>query len=675
MNSQRWTLALALLVAIGALVWVFSGPAEGDGDAFARTETEQSEEAAPEASAPVAPLADDEREAVTAPPAGDVTEVAPPVERVVVPDPRADGVPTRRVDGAVVVSDSARVEHFTESGTGTALVWIGNTGTLEKLAIEDGRWFLDVPLEARLGFQDFVLGGRTAKLGAESAPREITEHGRVTVNARWVDAAVLRVLAADTGLELDGVEVREIENDVAYPDLPRSPGATGQVLFAAAASPVELPTTRRPFQPAKAVLRVRAPGYAWGAITVDLLAGGQHEIVLERAGGLDVTLVGDASGSTLRVEVPYEEWIRRTPVFARVDDATRQLLLENASGQRGPLIHEQALGDEREVAIDSIPPGDYDVRVEFGAATAEPILLGRARALVPEGGRGSAAVTIEAPPEVVLVPLRGEVVVPPEWGLGAGFILNLELLDEPAPGRSAHSHPDVRFPADANGVYPFDAGEVEPGRYVAFVHFLTLAVEIEVGPEGATDARIEFPPPARVRIEARDADGATGLDAGVAAIDWHSTSVGGAVGNTIAQAVIDPETGLFEFFAPPGTIEVEPVGVAWESEPQRFDVVAGVNLFTLDVRRGLGFRIVLMDGETLVPMGTFAAFVQAVRVDADGTSTGTYVTARGTEFSVAAPGRYAVQVPDIAGYRPLAVQEIQVDEGEFVERVVQLVRE
>ncbi|QDU83156.1 hypothetical protein Pla163_02530 [Planctomycetes bacterium Pla163] len=674
MNSQRWTLALALLVAIGALVWVFSGPAEGDGDAFARTETEQSEEAAPEASAPVAPLADDEREAVTAPPTDDVADVAPPVEHVVVPDPRADGVPTRRVDGTVVVSDSAGVEHFTESGTGAAMVWIGNTGTLEKLAIEDGRWFLDVPLEARLGFQDFVLGGRTARLDAE-APRAIPDHGRVTVNARWVDAAVLRVLAVDTGLELEGVEVREIENDVAYPDLPRSPGASGEVLFAAAASPVELPTTRRPFQPAKAVLRVRAPGYAWGAITVDLLAGGQHDIVLERAGGLDVALVGDASGATLRVEVPYEEWIRGTPVFARVDDATRQLLLENANGQRGPLIREQALGDEREIAIDSIPPGDYDVRVEFGAATAEPVLLGLARALVPEGGRGSVAVTIEPPPEVVLVPLRGEVVVPPEWGLGAGFILNLELLDEPAPGRSAHSHPDVRFPADANGVYPFDAGAVEPGRYVAYVHFHMLAVELVVGPEGAIDARIEFPPPARVRIEARDAAGATGPEAGLTTIIWHSLGSWNTDSITRAQADVDLETGLFEFFAPPGRIEVGPVGSAWESGPQQFDVVAGVNAFTLDVRRGLGFRLVLMDGETAVPMGTFAAFVQAVRVDAEGTSNGTYVTARGTEFSVPAPGTYAVQVPQIAGFRPLAVQEIQIGAGEFVERVVQLVRE
>lgn len=673
MTSLRSVVGVLLLIVIGLLVWWGTGPRDADGlesvDQSAGPDVATDDELAD------AGLANDAREVVAASEPSDATVPSAPVEAVDPPDARVE-LEFVELDGTMVVRDPEGFDHFVESGSGVVMVGLGNRATIERVDVIDGRWSLAVPTTARLGFRDFVLGDRPAYFGADARSVPIPADGRVTVRAQWGDAVALRVLDAVTRADLGGVEVRALVDVDAFAGTPSDPGARSRVLAESAFSPIELEPTPGVFDAPRTVVYARAPGYAWGHKSVDPSGGREYELLLHPGGGLDIVLVGDTVGTHLWVYEEYETWIRTSPVYSRVDAETRALLLDNSSGQRGPLAHSRRLEGEQRVALDAVRAGTYEVLVGLGDYVENAQLLGEATVQVFAGQRSEVVVDVVPLPEVFLVPLRGELVMPPEWGLGDSPFLIFELIDEVWPGQRASSMPDLRRVPGSEDRFTFDGGEVQPGRFVASVSQLLHTVAFEVGPDGATDLLIEFPPPAEVVVEVVEVvDEISGGDAGATEIMWKAVGAQGITANMLQTVAVDPESGRFVFFTAPGEIEVVPVGAGWQSEPQRFQVVGGTNAFTLEARRGIGLRIVLMDGDTVVPFGGFAALVQAAQVDGDGVSTETYARQLGLEMAVSAPGLYGVQVPAVDGYLPIPLQQIRVEAGSFVEHVVQLVRE
>ena len=643
-------LVALLLVGSALLVLWVRGQAEGDGQSEPQLTPTTPLDQGPESSAPTLDEAAVRVEVPDSRPEAPAVVASEPVTELV-----ADGQVLLR--GTIVVTDPEGVEHATEDGSGRLVVWGGSQGTYTDVEVVGGRFELEVPADARIGSNDFTLGGRTAYVEGTGRQVPLPTGGLLELRARWVAEVLLHVVDADTGAELDGLEVRQDEVFAMIP-VQRHPGTGGRRKLADVASPVAL----RPIALGKAYreseVHARAPGYAWGATIVDHMVGGEYVLELERGGGLDVELIGDAADATLRL------WL------APEGAAATGLGSGGPSGD-GPLVLELGLGDEPSVAVDGLAPGHYTLGVELGEVHSDPIRLGEAQVDLFAGERTAVRIVLDERSQVELVALAGTLVLPAAWEIEP-FALYLNLLDEPLAGQRRTTLWSLT-PTEADPeAFTWDAGEVQPGRYAASLNDPLFREEFEVGPDGDLTLQLLVPAPADVLLDVVDA--ASGERVGLGTILWNVGSQPG--GSTILKVVeADPNSGLFEFRVPPGEVFVAPYGGGLVGESQRFVARPGSNVWTLEVERGLGFRVVFRHGDAVVPVGGIGAFLMAHRTDAPGQSSSTTVARDGLDFRVPEPGTYRVHFPAYAGFQAPAPLEVAVVAGTFVEHVVQLERQ
>ncbi len=172
------------------------------------------------------------------------------------------------------------------------------------------------------------------------------------------------------------------------------------------------------------------------------------------------------------------------------------------------------------------------------------------------------------------------------------------------------------MPTNARGDHRFDAGELLPGRYVAEVERFGHAefVEVAVAPE---PVRLVVPPPAKLRIELRDA--ATGLTVtDVDTLTWVAPAAGGEDRVQIRRrpefASRSRGNRRFEIRVPVGPVRLSLDDAPYWGSTVLVEAVPGGESLVWSLRARAGVRPLYVleglsvpvhdpDGVTVVPVG------------------------------------------------------------------------
>lgn len=635
------------------------------------------------------------------------TEPEPPPAK---PDPLAilaDRIVGTQIHGRVIVIDPDGVEHKTESGTIRFVVPIEESGhrggSIEIAEVVDGAWTFVLRQGSVLRVDEIRLGGRRALHDHGDADIEVTPDEEWVIRAGWPAGTLLHVTDARTGEPLDEVRIVKI-GDRGFIAAAHPGPEPVDALMTGVASPVELP----PAEAYHAGYLVGAHGYAWRAVQLDE-RGGERTIALEPGGTLRVDLEHDRrpAGAHLRLYAYRDpegfkqsilddarQSIEQARMDGTLDEAINQVeqlrdslppeergfldiydsLLRGeepdidavvgftTDQSTGDMIHETKVGDRRRIEFDALPIGPYVVRVEIGKWYASPLVLDRARVDVPATGIGLATLAWSEPETPEMSTLRGTIRYARSWDdcpPGASFEerhVELRFLGTSTTGTDSHRFVKLQPPHGDGDIVrrDWDAGEVEPGRYVVALNGYCKPEYIDLAAGEDHHSEIELEPPARVRV--RTVDASSGEAVEIRNLSW-------SVGSTWMTGGMKHETltsgsGEIEFCAPVGSITLMIWGDEAHDANEIFEITAGLNELTLEVTAVYTVTIELIDGTTVVPNPD--AWLERTEV-LEGTgilvsqSSGPSI-----EVAVSAPGLYRFTLPQVPGYKPVPPQEVRV---------------
>ncbi len=510
----------------------------------------------------------------------------------------------------------------------------------EYVEVRNGRFDLEVPPSCDgVWVESLTLNGRRVILDDDEAFYWI-EDWPIVVHGRWPETVLLSVLDATTGKHLDGVRVL-----YPYSYSGQSPGES-ESLVEGKSSPVEIDNVPE-FDDGIVTLHVVSPGYAWKTIEVNLSQPGERELRLERAGELEVSVIGAN---------PPED------AMFRLRDADGQLITE-APAVVGETI--RAL---------NVPAGEHRATIEVGPWYMSPAARAAIDVSIAVDTRSHYELDIPAPAESG-APLAGTLVVPSEWGFET-FSLSVALEGD----RSA-THTRLRdrkmealpFEKDAHA---FDFGDMPPGSchflftggtYPFWTHYSML---VDLEPGGFANLRMEIPPPADVRVHLLDGD--SDRPAPIGTISWRSSHA--KEGSQLLKVEhLHSSEGYIGFRAPVGTIVVGSDDPGLVSIDAELLIQPGKNEFTFRLYPSCPLTIVFLDGDTQVPSPS-SEVLEVKHLDGPGKMVGANRLNTGYECGLSEPGRYLVTMPKFRDFEPLPKQEIAVVRGAATRFEVRLTR-
>lgn len=588
--------------------------------------------------------------------------------------------------GTITVLDESGIEHTSENGRIDFVLWMGTGGLHRMVTVTNGRWSATIPPDVELGVDDIRLGGRVAIMEGEKRINDkrfpIPPTGFLALTAQWPPIPVLHFIAADTGEELDSVELHEVAG-LCYD---KNPNNVRKVKICTnARSPIDMAEIIKDTDELNWGIKVyfaRSPGYCWKRVEVDFRRGCEYFLKLYPCGDLEVVITGYQEGTRPGLSIwnigEYETY--------RSFDIRKD----------GP------------ISVESIPVGTYLVCAELGEMSInsyimeeDSIILGKGEVDVLAGQTSSIILSLRAPPEVVKVPLKGTLVIPPAWEYDR-VTMKAEILNVPvydgltainfSNRESSPTHvrigPSIRHylieylpleqKKDNENVYSWNAGSVQPGLYEFSVKPMAYVTRRKVGPEGLTDAVITVAPPARVAI--RVVDDMTGVEIKVDSLYWQFRPPEPFVNCTTGgKAKVNEKTGLFEFEAPLGQIGIE-ISSDYYYIPglsgHTLTVHPGNNGHTIRVFKCCGFDLILRDGNVTLPYN-IDWFLEPIKADEEEFAIcWSCPHVEGRRFRIEGPpGLYRFKMPNIEGYLQVPEQEVLVKSGEYTRHVIQLQRE
>jgi hypothetical protein len=305
---------------------------------------------------------------------------------------------------------------------------------------------------------------------------------------------VLRVLAAEDGVELDGLEVVRSGFGREHP----GPAGDREVMVARASSPVTLPLRELDQPLPVSAVWVRAPGSAWQRVVIDPLLGGVHEVVLGRGG--DVELVVGGAPAPRVAKLFLLRGPRDEPVMSR-------------------------MLDEGTCRVEGLVPGRYLARAVRGGMPFCPRLGERAfEVRAGETARAALSLTSPGPPSPGGL-VEATLVVPEGWKR-ADVSLQVEALDEELQRwltcvADAGSLPsirlsDLRRAGDGRWIWRWQPPYA--GRYLLRMRRPDVLRILDVTEQPLT-TRLELPAPARVRL--RWVESETGEPMLISGVRWQ----------------------------------------------------------------------------------------------------------------------------------------------------------
>lgn len=543
------------------------------------------------------------------------------------------------ISGAIAVRSPVGDSNRSESGAMDIVHWSGDQGTHATVTINNGRWQSRVPAGSRVSFKNIRLGGNTAELQGNKAPREVPASGQFQLEAVWEAATQLFVVSTTTGEQLTDITI--VEATGAYG---RSNSHPGRIVGSDAqyhpSSPIWMP---RGANRGRRTYFVHSVGYAWDRVVIDSASQVERVVELEPGGELDVTLQGDDRPTGLRLR------LRRA---SRVSD----------------VICEDSVGALDELTWEGIEPGRYLVRAELGEPHQTPVVFASAEVQITAHEVQSVALKLKPAPDVEEVDLQVTVLLPSEWPVTGR--LDVRQLDVSKTGvqvsetRSLH-----RMDSKVSGsgvLLSWDVGPVEVGRYEFELSSVSYKIVTEVNADNRR-VRVDVPRGADVEVTLTDKDG--GVIEEVARVSW-SGDVRAARRPGVQMVTRDPESGTFLFRAPIMDIHVSAGGNGYWAASRKFTVQEGTNRFSLVLEVATGLWVRLRDGEAYIPLD----WKNGMRLEAV-EQAGQVVSWSGNgHFRVSQPGVYVLRIPTIDGYEPIEPEEVEIREGVTEELVIELQR-
>ncbi|NOT29995.1 MAG: hypothetical protein HOP15_06050 [Planctomycetes bacterium] len=378
--------------------------------------------------------------------------------------------------GTIVVLDEHGGKYAGEDGILALGLGLDGARTHREIWVQDGRWSL--PLVApgdggRIGsmaLRACVLGKRVAvPAPGQAADLAIPADGQVELRVRWQAAPQLHVRARDTGRELEEVTLYELPlTQRGSPLDVQHPGPNAKSLGRAVGpSPVRLEVGESDgLGLASRVLFAKSPGYGWGRIEVDPSAEEEPTLLLDPAGALELEVVSEPWDTTLEILLLEAE-----PPHAEVLDVPR--------------------GDAKSFLFEDLRAGRY-----LAQARHSGLLVGALEVEVAAGKRAKAVLTVGPPPSID-VPFEGVLVVPEELKLD-DFMLEFLLqgrFDDTSLTRGSFEirRSEMALEKGSRERYRWSAPSARSARYQVLLFPTPFGTELDTGPAGTRDARIEVP--------------------------------------------------------------------------------------------------------------------------------------------------------------------------------------
>jgi hypothetical protein len=305
-------------------------------------------------------------------------------------------------------------------------------------------------------------------------------------------------------------------------------------------------------------------------------------------------------------------------------------------------------------------------------------VLARGAADLAQGGLARIELALEPSAPLEPAPLSGRVTAHRAWGFRE-LRLALELLGEAPRGSAAQRSVELGAPRpDGDGeraVWPWSVeGGVQPGRWSIDVPAVGVGLALDVPTGGLADLELAIPDPIELTVTTIEA--VSDRPVPDAQLMWMPPRTWSDVGGQLIAA--EPSgPGRFRLVVPEGPIELWCFSARHRFLRHVIEARLPVLEHTLSLEPACGFRLRLRDGTTLVPWPvSFGYQVDSQQIGGDGEGWIQDQDAHETEtrFVVTAPGRYRLALPEIPGYAPIPVQEVEVPAGRFVQLDVELVR-
>src|SRR5262245_5515563 len=583
------------------------------------------------------------------------------------------------IQGTVVVADGNGVENAHASGELTLWVDIlGGGRTRHDLTVGGGSWTLEVPgtrfghLTGTIVPSSCTLEGRTAvPVRGQEEGVELPDGGRLALRMRWLPDALLHVRDRATGRELENVFLYEAWN---RPDYAVRPGDMGDVEGReVGASPVVIPAPEHANLYPRGIY-AKSPGYAWGLAEIPV-GGGEHELRLDPAGELELVIDAPAQvdwpparaehgGRFLRREVKagivIDAAVSLEPGGPRIRlFPTRTRALTSFFEVGADLYLDQSLTSERSILLKDLPVGSYtaEARMDRGSS----LLLGSVETRVTAGARARAVLSIQPSPSSESVPFEGVLVLPEEWELGKFSLRFSYLLGR---GSSEDIHDTAIFPdPGTRDRFRWSVPNATPGYYMVQLRELGFQALLDVGTAGTRDARIDVPPPCLVH--ARCVDARDGRTVTTEVVKWACVSV-----TVMVPSTWDPAERCWSFRAPAGPIHVVVDPGRYARTEVELEVGAGMNEVELRLEPTLRVRVVLRDGQQVVPWKAARLAELVPLEDGDDSDSELELEDDALVLHVPRPGKYVLLVPKLPGY--LAVPERTIEVEHDMTEVIEL---
>ena len=543
------------------------------------------------------------------------------------------------------------------------------------------------------------LIGKTAWVsteeGVEASTGAAVHEVRVELRAPefWPEFA-LSVRDARTRAHLDGVEVRirsgpgmaawgrnppsrllgdELQSPIVLMggrDLDAdAPKVAGMALSPPQGTGPRLVELVRQLPPERGVIvSARAPGYAWGTLSIDV-SQGERELLLTPSAGMNIQLANAAPERYAELETDAMlcvYWIRE-------DDGNQYVHFER--------LHEglEAGG----LRLENLEPGGYRLAFELGGGswTQQPVLA-RDEILLTAGEMREVVLTLDDPPEPPERASLGGVISFPEFSASEQVLL--QLYFQPT---QRWMKPDFELRLAElerlGGTLPawsFRVEDLPVGMYRVQLMPLLKAWMIELAPEGVEDLELVVPELAEVRVET--VNGRTGeRDPRGELYFRYRDPAAGQQQRDLASAEME-EPGLFRFWSAPGGVRIWPKfpnGAEREfgGNGMDLDLVSGRQFVKFELAPPYALRFEFREDGTTLPTGPrgMRTTEDLRAIDHEGRVVDGGLQ-RDMIVEVSAPGLYEIDFDRATGdeYHPLQPPRVEVRAGEMQDVVVELRR-
>lgn len=540
-----------------------------------------------------------------------------------------------RVHGTIVVRDPSDAEWTSEDGFFDVAL-VDSPSERIRVEVKKGNWSTELPVARKLEIVSLVLRGRPA------TPDDVPEKdgwstaGSIAIGAVWPSPARVRFIGADSGAELDRVEIARRTNDehfcLAFPAILREE----DFVVRAAESPVDLAALD-----ASGVAHdtqsywARADGYAWQQFDVEFYLAGELVVKLPPSGSLDLDLIGPIppAAATLRV------W----------DDLTEPY---------DPEV-EIPVNGKQHFRFDCLPAGRFRATVGIGRHK-DDILLGSTEVEIPRGAGARATISTTEAPKSQTARVYGVIVIPAAWG-----IREFELIDRfhgttldgaKVPPVSSRAMSSLAGEPDALGF----SMVVPVGNHTLQIGAGEWRIERQIDVDGDRKLRIALRPPVPVVISLTDET--TGEVPDIDSLTcW---TFGDDLANASRSVQRTPDSRRFEFLAPQGELYVSIGHDAYEGADSIVVVHEPRVEEAMLLRRACGVDVQLMEENSPMRIDQALAIVRP-RGSVPSKESEHRMVSSHLRVRVRSAGDYLVEVRGLDDFEPLPVREVRVDAGAF----------